>query len=213
MKYTKSAIIDTIDFIKRIIYVVDLIVQLCYIGYMIYRIISKTGFIITNIILLALSFGYFIYHIATTREFYTLDEIESRNNVKIVVKISKRVVNSAVTCLSIYQLIVITDISNMKILTTLMMILGFILSLIGDFIIKLINSKAMLIINSIKYDLNEIKDAHPVVAGKPIDFIDKKMGFDINNIDPNMIKQMKDANYRQEMKARRQRDFNKKHNI
>lgn len=211
MKYTKSAILDTFDFIKRIIYVIDIIVQLGYIGYMTYRIISKTGFIVPNIILLILSFGYFIYHIATTREFYTIDEIESKKEVKIVIKISKRLVNAVVIGLSIYQLIVITDISNVKILTTLMMILGFVLSLIGDFIVKLINTKAMLIINSLKYDLNEIKAVHPVIAGKPIDFIDKKMGFDINNIDPNMIKQMKDANYRQEMKARRQRDFNKKH--
>ena len=132
MKYTKSAFCDTADFIKTIIYILDVLIQIGYIGYLTYRICHGTGFLITNLILLVISSIYLIYYFATTREFYTVDEVETKKAVKLIFKVLKRIVNTIVIGLSIYQLAVKQDISNIDLLITFVMILGLILSILGD---------------------------------------------------------------------------------
>ena len=165
MKYTKSAFLDTFDFIKTIIYIIDLIVQISYIGYLSYRIIDGVGFVVTNVILLVISAGYLLYHLLTTKEFYTVEEVESKKTAKIIVKIAKRIVNLVIIGLSIYQIAISTDVNNMTLFTTMMLILGFIISIFGDIIVKIINDKAMLIFSAIKYDLNQLREEHFIVTG------------------------------------------------
>lgn len=207
MKYTKNAFLDTFDFIKKIIYYFDLLVQVGYIGYLSYKIIQQSGFMVTNIILLAISVCYLLYHLITTKEFYTYEQTENKKTVKTIVKILKRLVNLVVIGLSVYQLSTNPNVSNIDILLMLLLIVGFMFSILGDIIIKLINSKCILIINSIKYDLTILKEEHPVLASKPIDLLGSKIGLKVDN---NSIKKIKEVNYRQEMKERRKRDFLKK---
>ena len=52
-----------------------------------------------------------------------------------------------------------------------------------------------------------MREEHPLVASKPINLIDEKIGL---SVDSNMIKEIKDANHRQEMKNRRKKAFLKK---
>lgn len=206
MKYTKSAFLDTIDFLKTIIYIFDLIVQIGYIGYLVYRISQGNGILITNIVLLAISFGYLLYHLITTKEFYTIEEVETKKEVKLIVKVLKRIVNAIVIGLSIYQLAINPDISGIDLFLTFIMVLGFMFSILGDIVLKVINSKAQLIISSLKYDLNELREQYPV-ARKPVDFIEKKMEL---TVDTRMVKRIKVVNHRQEMKLRRKKVFTKK---
>ncbi len=213
MKYTKSAFLDTFDFIKTIIYIIDLIVQISYIGYLSYRIIDGVGFVVTNVILLIVSAGYLLYHLLTTKEFYTVEEVESKKTAKLIVKIVKRIVNLVILGLSIYQLAVSTDINNMTLLTTMMLILGFITSIFGDVIVKIVNDKAKLIFNAFKYDLYKLReDNYDVVCA--INFFIKNL--DIKKIplevDNQMVTKIKNANHRQELKARRKRVFVKTKN-
>lgn len=207
IKYTKSAFLDTFDFIKKIIYSFDLLVQVGYIGYLSYRIIQQIGFMVTNIILLVISGCYLIYHLLTTKEFYTYEQTENKKTVKLIVKILKRMVNLIVIGLSIYQLAINPNVSNMDILLALLLILGFMFSILGDLIVKVINSKCTLIINSIKYDLNVLKEEHPILASKPVDFIGSKVNL---KIDGKSLQKIKEVNHRQEMKERRKRDFFKR---
>ena len=69
------------------------------------------------------------------------------------------------------------------------------------------SSKISLILNALKYDLSIMREEHPLVASKPINLIDEKIGL---SVDSNMIKEIKDANHRQEMKNRRKKAFLKK---
>ena len=207
MKYTKSAFLDTVDFIKKIVYSSDLIIQISYICYIVYRLVQQIGILVTNIILLCVSFVYLIYHLVTTREFYTPEQNENKKSVKLIVKIIKRLVNIVVIGISIYQLTIRTEISNLDILLTLMLVLGFMVAVLGDIIVKIINSKISLILNALKYDLSIMREEHPLVASKPINLIDEKIGL---SVDSNMIKEIKDANHRQEMKNRRKKAFLKK---
>lgn len=209
MKYTKNAFLDTFDFIKKIIYYFDLIVQIGYIGYLSYRLVHENGIIIMNIIMLVISGGYLIYHLVTTREFYTQDQTENKKIVKLIVKILKRIVNLVVIGLSIYQLTIDPNISNIDILLTLLLVLGFMFSILGDMIVKVINSKISLIWNSVKYDLNLLKEEHPVIASKTVDFIGSKMSL---KVDINTLRKIKKVNHRQEMKARRKNVFEEKNN-
>ena len=215
MKYTKSAFLDTFDFIKTIIYIIDLIVQISYIGYLSYRIIDGVGFVVTNVILLVISAGYLLYHLLTTKEFYTVEEIENKKTAKTIVKIVKRIVNLVIIGLSIYQMAISTDVNNMTLFTTMMLILGFIISICGDIIVKIVNDKAKLIFNAFKYDLYKLReDNYEVVCA--INALTKKINLDIKEIpldvDNKMVTRIKNANHRQELKARRKRVFAKTKN-
>lgn len=215
MKYTKSAFLDTFDFIKTIIYIIDLIVQISYIGYLSYRIIDRVGFVVTNVILLVISASYLLYHLLTTKEFYTVEEVESKKTAKIIVKIAKRIVNLVIIGLSIYQIAISKNVNNMTLFTTMMLILGFIISIFGDIIVKIINDKAMLIFSAIKYDLNQFREEHFIVTGA-INALTKRINLDIKEIplevDNQIVTKIKNANHRQELKARRKRVFAKTKN-
>ena len=215
MKYTKSDFLDTFDFIKTIIYIIDLIVQISYIGYLSYRIIDGIGFLVTNVILLVISAGYLLYHLLTTKEFYTVEEIGNKKTAKTIVKIVKRIVNLVIIGLSIYQMAISTDVNNMTLFTTMMLILGFIISICGDIIVKIVNDKAKLIFNAFKYDLYKLReDNYEVVCA--INALTKKINLDIKEIpldvDNKMVTRIKNANHRQELKARRKRVFAKTKN-
>lgn len=213
MKYTKSAILDSFDFIKRIIYIFELIIQLLYIGYLSYKIISNNGILAINIILLVLTVYYLVYYIATTREFYTHEQKVNKKTVKLCIKISKRIVNAIVIVISIYQLVLNSSANdNINMLMTLMMIFGYVLSIIGDIIVGLINNKIVIIINAVKYDLDELRNNHYKLAGIA-NFITNKFDIDIKSIpldvDKTMLAKIKKVNYRQEQKTRRYKDFKK----
>lgn len=207
MKYTKSAFLSMFDFIKKIIYSFDLLVQVGYIGYLSYRVFKSIGINITNIILLIISVSYLIYHILSTKEFYTQEQKENKKKIKLIFKILKRIINVIVIIISIYQLLNITYISNIDILFTMLLILGFIISIIGDLLFIVINTKITIVYNSIKYDINIFKEEHPIIMSKPYEFINSKMSLKVTQ---DTIEKIKKMNYHQEMKGRRKRDFFKK---
>ena len=165
--------------------------------------------------MLVISAGYLLYHLLTTKEFYTVEEVESKKTAKIIVKIAKRIVNLVIIGLSIYQIAISTDVNNMTLFTTMMLILGFIISIFGDIIVKIINDKAMLIFSAIKYDLNQFREEHFIVTGA-INALTKRINLDIKEIplevDNKMVTRIKNANHRQELKARRKRVFAKTKN-
>ena len=93
LKYTRSVIGDTIDAVKRIARAIELVVQFVYIAYLIIAIALGNGILFANIFLLALSVAYLIYDVASAREWYTKLQEKIRDNVKQIVKITKRVIH------------------------------------------------------------------------------------------------------------------------
>lgn len=210
VKYTKSAILDVFDFIKRLIYFGEISIQVIYIGYLSFRLITNSGILLANIMLLILSLGYLIYFIATTREFYTLEQSESKKEIKLVVKISKRIVSLCVLGISIYNLIINPDATSIEIVLTVLLIFGFAGSIIGDSLVSMINSKIQLIGSSFKYDVSRFSEEHGIAAAG----IKKAFKIDLDEVagevSEKTVNKIKIVNYKQEQKARRKADFRRK---
>ena len=82
--YTSSAINNTFDLIKRLIYIIQIIIQVSYLGFLGYRIISDNTNLITNIILAAITLIYLIIFIMTSNEFYTKEDLIKRKVLKYI---------------------------------------------------------------------------------------------------------------------------------
>ena len=210
MKYTRSAILDTIFFVKTIIYIVDLCIQIGYVTYLSIRIATDTGIFVTNLILLIISSLYLLFHLVTTKEFYTRDEKILRSKTRKAFKITKRIVNSMVVFISVYNLIISKETDNAQLLTTLFMLGGFVTNITNDIILKLINDKIMLIFSAFKYDCDNLREEHFLVTDG-VNLVTKVFRFDVRSIplqvDPKMLERIKRINHRQEMKDRRRKDF------
>lgn len=211
-KYTKSTILNSFALIKKVIYVVQLLIQITYIGYVTYRIVFNIGNNITNIILIAISVIYLLVQIFTKREFYERDEIRSIKRVKLSIRISKYLVNLYIIVISVIALInQPTKIENIDILMTILMILGLLSSIILDIVVIFIDNQINLINDSLLYDIERYRKEHDIqnVLLKKVLRIDLEKSFETVKSEK-VRKRIKDINHQQkEKKTRKKVYFNK----
>lgn len=207
-KYTKNSILDSIDVIKRIIFITLLIIQLSYISYLVYRIIGSKGNIVTNIILLVISFGYLVYQLITRREFYTLKENANRKKAKLVVKVSKYVVKLYIIVISVVT-IINYPINEVTIdLIAIMLLIGaFLGSLVLDFILYILNNQSNLILNSVLYDVTVFRERHSTKDYLIKTVLDIDLEELVPAADSEIVDKITDANKRQEDKMKRKMRF------
>ena len=86
LETTLSVISDTLDTVKKIARATDVVAQIFYIAYLVFAIVMSIGILIANIVLLIVSVTYFVYYMATMREWYTKDEKLNRAKIKKVCK-------------------------------------------------------------------------------------------------------------------------------
>lgn len=205
---TKNAINDTFDFIKRLIYIFQIFVQIIYIGYGIFRFVNHMGNLAGNIILLTVSIFYILYYIITTKEFYTNKQVQQKKIVKWIVKISKYAVNIYIIILAVIPLVSGTpDNENAMMLMTITMIIGILLSIVFDGLLLMVNKQIELVKSAMLYDIEHFKVNHEFET-----IAIKKIGLDLEKEfpkfkDKNAIKKVKKMNARQEKKQMRKRDF------
>lgn len=174
-KYTTSAILNTFDLIKKIIFATLVVFQIGYIGYIVTRIFNKSGSFIINVVLLALSVIYLIYYISTYREFYTEDHKRNRMIVKWSFKSVKYAINVYLIALAVIELANGTNKNdNTSIITIIIMLLTLFLTITFDIVILIIDQQATLIKNGLRYDMEEFTENN-----KFFTFGIRKMGFDI----------------------------------
>lgn len=214
LKYTTSSIRDTYDFIKQAIFIFDTIFQVFYIGYLIFRIWTKTGFLALNIILLTITLFYFVYNLVTNREFYTDEQKKQRSVIRNISKIIKRLVNFTVIGLAVYRLYIDgSQVDNITMLLTVIMILGFVFSVVFDLLIMLIDRRSKLIEASIYYDAELFRENHALITK----FL-RMNKVDIEEIfpsvtNPKMVEKIKETNHRQESKRLRKIDFKDRYRL
>ncbi len=207
--YTKSATLDTFDFIKKILYYLDIIIQVFYIGYIGFRLYSGSGIFIINITLLVITGFYFIYYLATNREFYTAELKKQREVVREVVRWVKRAIYIYLITTAIYQLAVNpTPNDNMAIIMTLLMIVGFLSSLMFDLTIKEINRRIKLLTAAALYDIEIFQEEHKAA----VKFLKVAAKLDIEDSvpkveDEKMIARLKAIHHEQTHKAVRRKVF------
>lgn len=213
-KYTKSAVNDTFDLIKRLIFVFQIIIQVIYLGYITYRMYSNTGNQIFNIILLVLSSLYLIYYIFSSNEFYTNKQIVIRKRVKLIFKATKYMINLSViilTILSFRDINVNLGNDNIPLVMLILMIFGLFLSIVFDIIILLIDNQIYIIESALKYDM-EIFRTNRSMSTKLLKSIVK---IDLEEMfpkveDSKVREKIKEINYKQEQKSHRKIDFHRK---
>lgn len=208
-KYTKSAIFDSFDFIKKLIYVFQVSIQIFYIGYVGYRIYGKTGNFIANIILLAISILYLLFQIITNNEFYTKEQLKFKKNYKWIFKGSKYLINMYIIVLSILVLVNNKEtVNNTEMLLTTIMILAFFSSIVFDVILILIENQITLINSALHYDMQMFKENHgfTTAAVRTVLRLDLDKTFP-NLDDEKLVEKVKKANQKQEDKKLRKEDF------
>lgn len=169
LKYTRGVIGDTIDAIKRLARAIEIIVQIVYIAYLIISIVIGTGVLFANIALLTVSALYFIYDLASTREFYTKTQEKQRERVKLTVKITKRITHIIVITIAIIELAT-SPFNAVPLIMTFIMIVGFILSLVVDIAISAVEERKELIVTAVALDLKPqkvIDVVHKITRHKP----------------------------------------------
>lgn len=207
IKYTKSATLDTFDFIKRVIYYSDIGIQFFYILYVVYRLVFKMGILALNITLLVITTGYLIYYLATKREFYTEDLKKQRKLVRLIVKWVKRAIYIFLIGSSVYALAYQpTENDNMAILMTLLMIGGLIFSFIFDLTVKEIDKRISLLGAAALYDI-ELFTKERKVTTKAL----KMMAIDLTAVpkvvDEKMIDRLQKVDQAQHLKAERKKHY------
>lgn len=210
-KYTRSAISESFDFVKNLIFSFQIVVQLIYIGYVSYRLIYNLGYLAFNIILLVVSVFYVIFYILTKREFYSNKLILQKNVIRWVVKVIKYIIHIFIISIATKELISgKVDNENVAILVLVLMIFGFFFSILFDIILGLIDRQITLIESAVLYDIEVFKVERTILTK-----IIKQAGLDLEKeypkfTDEKSIKKVKEAFYKQDMKKIRKRDFRAK---
>lgn len=207
-KYTKSAVSDTFDLIKRVMHFLQIAVQLIYIAYVAYRIYSNTGHIIINIILLAASVAYILYQAISTREFYTKKQVLHRKTVRRIFKTVKYAANICIIVMAAVLLVRGEAANeNATMLMTVFMICGVLASAVFDVLLIMIDRQTELIKSALSYDAEVLKADHEFIAA-----VLKRFGADIEKMFPPLddqktVRRIKDVHHKQKQKGMRKRDF------
>lgn len=143
----ENILVITFNKVKRISNVIDVIVQLGYIAYLILCIYLIKGNMIANYIFLGVSVVYLIYHCFTYKKWMEGDKVH-RKQIKKFIKFLKKLVNIAVI---VFALIEATDaggdVDVFQVISAVFMIVGFLLSLLLEWIVS-----------SLKRKINKLKE-------------------------------------------------------
>lgn len=206
--------LDTLDFIKKSIYFSNLVIQIIYIIYLVFRIYNQMGYALANLGLLLVTVSYLLYYVFKRKEFYTSDETDSKKFIKNVIKNIKRLIHLCLIIIAVTQLnFQASSNDNMLLLITVLMILGFLFSIFLDLLQVIIDKRIELVKNSVLYDVEKLR------SGKKLKSAFFEMGMkgfnvDLDELFPKVengkkIKAIKDVHDKQKNKAMRKRRFKK----
>ena len=154
----ENILVKTFNKVKRISNVIDVIVQLGYIAYLILCIYLIKGNMIANYIFLGVSVLYLIYHCITYKKWMDGDKVH-RKQLKKFIKFLKKLVNIAVI---VFALIEATDaggdVDFFQVVSAVLMVIGFLLSLLLEWIVSSLKRKINKIKESVKDKVGSIKE-------------------------------------------------------
>lgn len=159
--YTKTAIDVTVKDLKRIFFFFNGFVQLLYIAYLTYACIAHKGFFAANVVLLSVSVAYFVFFVLT----YTKKERKLKKLARRTYSLAKIGINAFSIGVAVYGICVTVDeVSTVSVILLVLMIIGWLLSVLLQAAIYFIDSRARLIIEAFRADKETV--LKPVVAVK-----------------------------------------------
>ena len=206
LDYTRAAFSQVVEDFKKIITCVNITTQVLTIAYLIYTLIAKTGVMIANAILLALSIAYFIYFLLTLHKEnrkLTKQERAQKKNIKNLYNWCKRIVKLLPIGVAVYGLFVTnSDFTPLSLFFVLFMILGWILEFLCHLIKNYLQAKMDFLMAGIKADLE------PII--KVVNTMNKWRGKEVEEIpsaDKNRLKLNQIVEERKEQKAQQKQQL------
>lgn len=157
LDYTKMAIRQTISDLKKADYVRNVATQIIYIVYLVYTLIARTGYLAVNIILLALALSYFVF-------FLTITSVGKTPEGKTIKKITtrvyvwcKRLIKLFTLGLTVYGICTAVEhVSPVSVVLAALMIVGWILQILFEVIIKIVTNRIAFILEGLEADLDNM---------------------------------------------------------
>lgn len=175
LDYTKAALKQITEDFKKVDLVRNVLTQILYIFYLGYAIFIKSGNFTVNLVLFVLSVGYFAFFIWATGQ-----EQTNRKMQKIVAVIyvrCKQLIKLFTLGVMLYGVWIATEkVTPLGVLLSALMIVGWVLQIVFEILIKFFSKRANLLIEGLEADYeNMTKPARKVgnffkkVTGKEVE--------------------------------------------
>ena len=153
---TKETIRRTSIKMKKVAHITEIMVQLFYIGYLVFALFMQRGIAITNGILLVICCAYFLFYVITVKYKYTKKEKLQRKRVKRLVKWAKIIIKIVVIGFAIAEMIMFEEnrtISSSVLLA--IMIVSLLITIILDLLVAAITNEMELIYGAFMKDMEK----------------------------------------------------------
>lgn len=153
---TKETIRRTSIKMKKVAHITEIMVQLFYIGYLVFALFMQRGIAITNGILLVICCAYFLFYVITVKYKYTKKEKLQRKRVKRLVKWAKIIIKMVVIGFAIAEMIMFEEnrtISSSVLLA--IMIVSLLITIILDLLVTAITNEMELIYGAFMKDMEK----------------------------------------------------------
>ena len=156
--YTRAALHKIVNDLKRLLYVIEIAANVFTVAFLIYSIIAGNGHLWANIPLLVLTGGFFIFFLIITRGKYDYnDNPLLTKKVKKGVKYSKFIIKTATLGISVYGFFLLGSKATVwNAILTALMVIGWVLQVIFEVVVNVIESYKELILTGFETDIQAI---------------------------------------------------------
>lgn len=164
-RQTLSVFDETVNDLKTLKYVCDFAMQLVYIAYLAFALISGSGILVTNIILVTLCTLYFIFFLFVEDRNMSREEKMLKKRVHRIYKLLRRATQAAVIVISAISLSGATIENNViDILLLAVMIISFALQLVLDVTVWYVERRAIRFKEAFISDITSIRIVSDVIS-------------------------------------------------
>lgn len=161
LEYTKVVLNQTLDDIKKISLIASFVTQGIYISYLIYAICASLGILYVNIPLLLISLAYMAFSIVMEKKTHNKTDSKTKAKTKEAYKVAKYIILVPTLITSIITLATLeNDNITFSLLFTVMMIFGYIASVLMLIITKSVENRFALFMVAIKADMEPVINAY-----------------------------------------------------
>ena len=177
LDYTKAAILKIQEDLRKLLSWANLIMQLTYIGYLIYALCTGAGIYLANVVLLALSVFYFVFFVFISAGGTNALKKKAKKTVTLIFRRSKQVIKFFTLGVMLYGIYATANQATpVSVLFSAFMIVAWLVPFVLEFLIKYFTFRAQLFVEALSADIEPV--AKPIksvgnffkkVSGKEIE--------------------------------------------
>lgn len=177
LDYTKAAIKKTVDDFKRLDYIRNLATQILYVAYLTYAVLTPAGKLWADIPLLVLSVAYLVVFLVATTQNATQEKKKAKQVCTIVYTRCKQVIKLFTIVVMLYGIYAATThVTAFSVILSALTIVGWILQVVFEVILKYFLSRAHFILEGMEADyetmlkpVKTVGNFFKKVAGKEVE--------------------------------------------